>query len=114
MALKQQLLDAGLSEADVEGKSPAWEKAVSKRYQAIAGSEDAGTTPTLGQQYDKVAQRIDIPELQLRELAQARSVAVKTFLVNEAKLSPDRAAIEQAALDDEGHKFSGVELGIDQ
>ena len=114
MALKQQLLDAGLSDADVEGKSPAWEKAVSKRYQAIAGSEDAGTTPTLGQQYDKVAQRIGIPELQLRELAQARSVAVKTFLVNEAKLSPDRAAIEQAALDDEGHKFSGVELGIDQ
>jgi len=111
-ALGQQLLEAGLSEQDLKTKSPNWEKAVSKRYQAVAGGDDTGLT--LGQQYDQVAQRIDIPDLQLRELAQARSVAVKTFLVNEAKLSPDRAAIEQSALDDEGHKFSGVELSLDQ
>ena len=42
-----------------------------------------------------------------------RSVAVKTYLVNETGLGADRAVIEQVSADDEAHQFSGVELGIE-
>jgi hypothetical protein len=38
---------------------------------------------------------------------------VKSYLVNEAALSPDRAAIAKSSLDAEANRYSGVELEID-
>lgn len=46
------------------------------------------------------------------ELAEARAVAVKSYLVNEAGLAPDRAVIEQTVVSAPENNFSGVELGL--
>ena len=54
-----------------------------------------------------------ISDAQLIALAEQRAVAVKTYLVNEAGLSADRAVVEQSDLNDEANSFSGVELTVD-
>jgi hypothetical protein len=109
-ALRGELLGEGLSEEDIAGKSGAWEKAINKRYEAAGLSADEQTT--ILQKYDAVAARVDIPEQDLLDLAEARSVAVKSYLVNEAGLAPDRAVITQGDLAAPENTFSGVELGL--
>ena len=46
------------------------------------------------------------------DLAEARAIAVKSYLVNEAGLAPDRAVIAQGDLAAPENTFSGVELGL--
>lgn len=114
-ALRQQLLDAGLTEQQWEEKGAPWEKAINKRYQALgspATGADSGTPATMRQKYDQVSAAIQVADSQLVQLAEDRAVAIKAYLVNEAQLAPDRAAIEQASLDDKDHIFSGVELSV--
>jgi hypothetical protein len=110
LVLRQQLIDGGLTEEDIDSKSPAWEKALNKRYQAL-GTGDSDQM-TILDKYDAVASRMDIPEHDLLELIEARAVAVKTYLVNEAGLAPDRAVITQSDLAAPENTFSGVELGL--
>ncbi len=108
--LQAQLLADGLPEAELSSKGPDWEQAISARYQAAAPGE---TTLTANEQYLKLAQAITLPDADLVELATARAVAVKTYLVNEAGLDPDRAAIAKPNLDKQSNLYSGVELQID-
>jgi hypothetical protein len=110
LALKQQLIAEGLTEADFDSKSPAWEKAVNERFNAL-GTADGDQVSTL-QKYDAVTQRIEIPDHDLQELIEARAVAVKSYLVNDAGLAPDRAVITQSDLAAPENSFSGVELGL--
>ena len=60
-----------------------------------------------------VVESIDIPDIQLRELAQERAATVKRYLLNEAALAPERAVVGKANLEDEDNSFSGVEMGIE-
>ena len=64
-------------------------------------------------QYLALVQQIPLPESALLELAQARAVAVKTYLVNDKGLDPSRAAIGQATLNKDKNLYSGVELAVE-
>jgi len=108
--LRDQLLADGLTEAELSSKGPEWEQAIAARYQAMAPEE---TTLTASEQYLKLAQAIPLPDATLLELAASRAVAVKSYLVNEAGLNPDRAAIAKPSLDAETNRYSGVELEIE-
>ena len=109
-ALRQQLIKDGLPEQDIDAKSSDWEKAINTRYRAN-GLPD-GDEVTILQQYDAVTKGIEIEDKALEELAEARAVAVKSYLVNEAGLAPDRAVIEQSVASAPENNFSGVELGL--
>ena len=108
--LQAELLADGLPEAELSSKGPQWEQAIATRYQSVAPGE---TTLTAGEQYLKLAQAMPLPDESLLELAAARAVAVKAYLVNEAGLNPDRAAIAKPNLDAKRNRYSGVELEID-
>jgi hypothetical protein len=108
--LGSELLAAGLAEEELSGKGPEWEKAIEARYQAMSG-DAAGLT--VREQYLKLAQEVPLPDSDLLELASARAVAVKSYLANDAGLSPDRAAIAKPTLKAEANRYSGVELEID-
>ncbi len=108
--LKAEFREEGLSQQDIDEKGERWEKAISKRYKKLPGS--TGDAATSREQYVAVYETFDIPEDALVELAQARAVATKGYLVNEAGLAPDRAVVSQPDLDDEANNFSGVELGV--
>ena len=108
--LQQELVAAGLSEEEASSKGPAWEQAIVARYQALSPGE---TEQTVSQQYLQLAMAIPIPDTDLLALASDRAIAVKTYLVNEAGLSPERAAIAKSSLSAKTNLYSGVELEID-
>ncbi len=108
--LQAQLLAAGLPEAELSSKGPAWEDAIRTRYQTLSPGE---TELTVSAQYLQLAQNIPLPDSELLDLAAARAVAVKAYLVNETGLAADRAAISKPALDAKTNLYSGVELEID-
>ena len=108
--LQAELLADGLPESELSSKGPEWETAIAARYQAAAPGE---TNLTASEQYRKLAQDIPLPDTDLLELASARAVAVKSYLVNEAGLDPDRAAISKPDLDAKANLYSGAELDID-
>jgi hypothetical protein len=108
--LQAELVAAGLPEEEVASKGVAWDEAIQARYQAIAPGEAELTTR---EQYQKLAQEVPLPDSQLLELASARAVAVKAYLVNEAGLDPGRAAIAKPDLGTKANLYSGAELEID-
>jgi outer membrane protein OmpA-like peptidoglycan-associated protein len=108
--LQAELLADGLPEAELSSKGPAWETAIAARYQAVAPGE---TTLTASEQYRQLAQGMPLSDADLLELASARAIAVKSYLVNEAGLDPDRAAISKPDLDAAENLYSGAELEIE-
>ncbi len=108
--LQAELVAAGLPEEELSSKGPAWEAAIQARYQAVASDEAELTSR---EQYQKLAQAVPLPDSELLELASARAVAVKTYLVTEAGLDPDRAAITKPDLAAKANLYSGAELEID-
>ena len=108
--LQAELVAAGLPEQEAASKGPAWEEAIVERYQALSPGE---TEQTVREQYLKLAAEIPIADTDLLALASDRAIAVKTYLVNDAGLGPDRAAISKGNLDPENNRYSGVELEID-
>jgi hypothetical protein len=64
------------------------------------------------EQYLALAQNIPVPDADLLELASARAIAVKSYLVNEAGLSPDRAIIASPDIESGANLYSGVALDI--
>ena len=112
-ALKVQLLAAGLSAEEITAKGPDWEEAISRQFKALATSNTDEAAPTAREQYLLVVESIDIPDIQLQELAQERAATVKRYLLNEAALAPERAVVGKANLEDKDNNFSGVEMGIE-
>ena len=108
----QQLLDTGLAEEDLRSKSSQWEKSVNASYQTLATGA-AEDSLTMAVKFEAVVRTVSLPANALQELAEARAVAVKTYLVNDLGLAADRAVIEQTAVDDPAQLFSGVELNVD-
>lgn len=108
--LQAELVAAGLSTEEASSKGAAWEQAIAERYQALSPGE---TEQTVGEQYLKLAMEIPIADTELLALASDRAIAVKTYLVNEAGLSPERAAISKSNLDGKTNLYSGVALEID-
>lgn len=109
-ALREQLLAAGLTPAQIENKEQPLLDEVERRYRKL---DLPGDLPSPPLQYDAVRQTIPVSDKALLELVEARAVAIKTYLVNEKGLAADRVAIEQSTLEDEAHQFSGVELGLE-
>jgi hypothetical protein len=108
--LGSEMVAAGLSEKELADKAPAWEQAISARYRDMAG--DPGEI-SVRDQYLALVKEVPLPDSALLELAQARAVAVKTYLVNDKGLDPSRAAIGQASLKNDDNLYSGVELSVD-
>jgi uncharacterized protein involved in outer membrane biogenesis len=108
--LQAELVAAGLSEEEASSKGPAWEAAIVARYQALSPGE---TEQTVREQYLKLALEIPIADTELLALASDRGITVKTYLVNDAGLSPERATISKSDLDPKTNLYSGVELQID-
>ncbi len=108
--LGSELVAAGLSPQELADKAPAWEAAINARYRDIAG--DSGEL-SVRDQYLALVRQVPLPDSALLELAQARAVAVKTYLVNDKGLDPSRAAIGQADLAEDQNLYSGVELAVD-
>jgi uncharacterized protein involved in outer membrane biogenesis len=108
--LQAQMMAEGVPEEELSSKGPEWEKAIEARYQLLAPGE---TGLTVREQYLKLAQVVPLPDSDLLELASARAVAVKSYLVNEAGLSPERAVIGKPNLEARTNLYSGAELEID-
>jgi Domain of Unknown Function (DUF748) len=109
-ALREELLASGLSQEQIENKEQAFIDEIERRYRALGL---AGELPSPPQQYNAVRSAVAVNNTALVELIEARAVAIKSYLVNEKGLAADRIAIEQTALDDEAHQFSGAELGLE-
>jgi len=112
-ALKQQLLDAGLTTEEIEEKGEEWEEAIAERYRELPASASEAEAGSARKQYIKVYESIEVPDDELQTLAQQRAVAIKGYLVNEAGLAPDRAVVGQIKIDGKDSTFSGVTLEID-
>ena len=108
--LGSELVAAGLSPQELADKAPAWEEAINERYREMAG--EPGEL-SVREQYLALVKQVPLPDSALLELAQARAVAVKTYLVNDKGLDPSRAAIGQADLAEDQNLYSGVELALD-
>ena len=114
--LEEQLLAEGLDPKQLENKGPDWEDAIRERYAALgaaSGENAEGAEPTVREQYEQLKATIDVPASMLTELIERRSIAVKSYLVNEAGMASDRAVIDAVNLEDKAHLFSGVELDVD-
>lgn len=110
--LKDLLLADGLTAEEIKAKGPPWEEAIAERYEDLPASDEETGELSPREQYDVVVRGVEVPDKQLSELAQARAAAVKSFLLNEQGLAPDRAVIAQVSLDEGANTFSGVELGV--
>ncbi|MCB1676254.1 MAG: DUF748 domain-containing protein [Halioglobus sp.] len=110
--LQEELLAAGLPQDELEQKGPQWEELIQQRY--LEQAPEAETDKSIGvlEQYQHLAHSIVVPDSDLLALAEARAVAVKTYLLNERQLATDRAVIEQPSLDKKANQFSGVELDV--
>ncbi|MFT4518197.1 MAG: hypothetical protein ACI9JM_000578 [Halioglobus sp.] len=110
-ALKQQLVDKGLSQESLLAKDDDWEEAITKRYKALNAQQRGDTeAETAQQQYVAVIQSVELADDRLLQLAEARAVAVKNYMIEEAGIAPERAVIEPAVIDEDDKPFSGVEL----
>ncbi|MFV8816225.1 DUF748 domain-containing protein [Haliea sp. E17] len=111
-ALREQLLEAGLSGDDISDRSDAYLKAIDARYKALAAGEEE--LPNFRERYARVLEGIPIGDDTLLDLAQQRATATKAHVVNTLGLPADRAVIDQSSrLKPEEEMFSGVELDLD-
>jgi hypothetical protein len=111
-ALKARLLEGGLSAEQIKEKGADWEEAIEELYESLPESGSASAELSARAQSAKVAEAMPLSDTQLDDLAAARAVAVKLFLVSEAGLAAERAVIGQAGLQESENTFSGVELSV--
>ena len=102
----------GVAQDEITTRGPDYIDAVSKRFAAITGA--SSDEVSFSEQLTAVKANVTIGQEQLRDLAQARAVATKEYLVNELGLSADRAVINQVGeLLEEENNYSGVVLELD-
>lgn len=111
-ALRESLLEDGLSPEALDSKNESWSAAIDRRFAQLPGAAEAAETTTTREKQRELAATFSVTDAQLVELAQARALSVKTWLVDEAGVSPERAVIGATNLSDGEHRFSGVELDI--
>jgi hypothetical protein len=110
-SLQAELLNEGLTSDDIKAKSERYASAVERRYRNLGIEEEE--LPSLRSQLGLVTASILIDDAQLETLAQERAAATKRYLVNEAGLSASSSVIEQPDIEEEGNRFSGVEMSLD-
>lgn len=89
--IKQQLLERGLSSADIKAKNERWQKAVAEEYRALKLDNDDDLSAD--QMYEQWLQTIMIAPEALTQLAAQRSINAKQFLVQQLKIEPNRVLI---------------------
>lgn len=89
--IKQQLLERGLSSADIKAKNERWQKAVAEGYRALKLSSDKDLSPD--QMYEQWQQTIPVTTESLVQLAAQRSINAKQFLVQQLKVDNNRVLI---------------------
>ncbi|NND69566.1 MAG: DUF748 domain-containing protein [Halioglobus sp.] len=109
-ALDEELRQYGLSAADIETHSPAWEEAITQRYRQLDVQEEGLTTT---EQHSAVRSSLQVAEDQLAGLAAARAATVQAYLVGTAGLAAERVAIDPKRLKDDVPPISGVQLFIE-
>ncbi|MBA6412603.1 DUF748 domain-containing protein [Parahaliea sp. F7430] len=117
--LRAELIAAGLSAAEIDGKSEAWAAAIAKRFAALASNSNSEsdqqdvTSPSATVQARKVQEQINVPSAALKALAEERAASTKRFLVTEGGIAADRAVIEPSDPMNQNNSFSGVEMSVD-
>jgi hypothetical protein len=110
-SLQAELLNEGLTSDDIKAKSERYASAVERRYRSLGIEEEE--LPSLRGQLGLVTASIQIDDAQLEALAQERAAATKRYLVTEVGLSASSSVIEQPDIEEEGNRFSGVEMSLD-
>jgi hypothetical protein len=89
--IKQQLLERGLSSADIKAKNERWQKAVVAEYRALKLAGDKDLSPE--QMHEQWLQTIPVTTEALVQLAAQRSINAKQFLVQQLKVENNRVLI---------------------
>ncbi|MEH6610981.1 MAG: DUF748 domain-containing protein [Halioglobus sp.] len=110
-SLSAELLEEGLTNDEIKAKSERYIGAVERRYLTLGIEEEA--LPSLRSQLGLITANIQIDNTLLEALAQERAAATKRYLVNEAGLPASSSVIEQPDIEEEGNRFSGVEMSLD-
>jgi hypothetical protein len=105
--LRAELLATGLSESDIDSRSPAWEAAIVERFAALTGgAEEAADTeeadsaaPPIAEKEQAVLARIAVEPAALDALWRNRATAVKRYLVNDGGIEADRVTVSGRAED---------------
>ncbi|GAB5450328.1 MAG: DUF748 domain-containing protein [Halioglobus sp.] len=111
-ALAAELIEDGLTEADVSSKDERWERAIDKRFDDLPATGEDAATLTIRDKYLRVAEAITISDEQLLALATQRAVAVKTAFVEQGGIEAERAVVGQPSLDQDDSRCGGVTLEI--
>lgn len=114
--LQAALLEQGLSAADINQRSEAWESAIRERYAALEtdlSQDPEQPAPSLLQQARILRDQWPVPDSALQQLASERAASSKRFLVNEGEVDPERVVLAPPELEAEANTFSGVELSVD-
>ncbi|MFK7828428.1 MAG: DUF748 domain-containing protein [Congregibacter sp.] len=99
-ALRQSLLDEGLSEASIDLRDAGFMAAIGARFNALISSADADSNteetlpiPSLEEQLQQLLATIELPPTALRSLGTKRAAAAKRELVNGGGIDAARIAI---------------------
>jgi len=109
-ALHSELLASGLSQEQIDDREEAFIDAIAARYGTL---QPTGEAQAWLEQYRAVRNTMPVSEQQMLQLAEARAVAVKQYLVTAKGMPADRAAINASPIEDSAHQFSGVDLELD-
>jgi flagellar motor protein MotB len=112
LILKEQLIKAGLTEEEIAEKGAVLERAIDKRFQALADDKAEQRDLPILEKLDQVLEEIPIPDQTLLELSTRRATAVHDVLVTQLGLQDDRISVKEAVLEKSENNFSGALLSV--
>ncbi len=101
---EQSLLAAGLQQADIDNRTPAWQAQINSLFAASFPAKldvPAGQEPDFDKKNRMLVSAIEIDKKQLEGLARQRALSVKRYLISEQGLAPDKVFLkEEGVVDD--------------
>ena len=92
--INQILQDHGVSSQDIKNKNQRWQTAVSREHRKLEQPQDKKITTE--KMYEQLLQSIAVPAENLNQLAAARSINAKQFLVQHLKIDNSRVLISNS------------------